>query len=271
MRRLVHLSDIHFGSVDRAILLPLIETVQRMDPHLVVVSGDLTQRARTSEFADARAFLDRLPRPQLVVPGNHDVPLYNPYARFIAKLNRYQRYITPELEPSYIDEEIAVLGVNTARAWTWKGGRVNPRQVARIRERLCALDPQVTRIVVTHHPFDLPQRFADSSLVGRARIAMSCLSECGVDLLLAGHIHVSSVSSTFPRYRIAGHAALVVQAGTAASTRARGELNSFNSVQIESGFIIVECWNWSPKALGFTPVMREAYEKTKNGWKRRES
>src|SRR2546421_12848536 len=115
MRRLVHLSDIHFGSVDRTILLPLIETVQRIGPHLVVVSGDLTQRAKPSEFAEAKAFLNQLPGPQLVVPGNHDVPLYNPYARFVGKLKLYQRYITPNLEPSYIDEEIAVVGINTAR------------------------------------------------------------------------------------------------------------------------------------------------------------
>jgi 3',5'-cyclic AMP phosphodiesterase CpdA len=271
MRMVVHLSDIHFGSVDQTILPPLIETVWRMEPHLVVVSGDLTQRARSSEFAEARAFLNRLPQPQLVVPGNHDVPLFNPYLRFIDKLKRFQRYITPDLEPSYFDEEIAVLGINTARAWTWKGGRVSPSQAARIREALCSLDPQVTRIVVTHHPFDLPQRYADTKLVGRARMAMGYLAECGADLLLAGHIHVSSVSSTSLRYQIAGHAALVVQAGTATSTRARGELNSFNSLRIEAGFIEVERWSWSRQALGFTPVLREAYDKTKNGWERRES
>jgi 3',5'-cyclic AMP phosphodiesterase CpdA len=270
MRRLVHLSDIHFGSVDQTILLPLIETVRRMEPHLVVVSGDLTQRAKSWEFAEARAFLNRLPQPQLVVPGNHDVPLFNPYSRFIDKLKRYQRYITPDLEPSYVDEEIAVLGINTARAWTWKSGRVNPRQIARIREALCALDPQVTRIVVTHHPFDLPQRFADTNLVGRARMAMGYLAECGADLLLAGHIHVSSVSSTFLRYQIAGHAALVVQAGTATSTRARGELNSFNSLRIEAGSIEVERWSWSRQGLGFTPEIRQVYDKTKTGWERRE-
>ena len=271
MRRLVHLSDIHFGSVDQNILLPLIETVQRMEPHLVVVSGDLTQRARPSEFEEARAFLNRLPQPQLVVPGNHDVPLYNPYSRFVDKLKRYQRYITPDLEPSHVDEEIAVVGINTARAWTWKGGRINPRQIARIREALCSLGPEVIRIVVTHHPFDLPQRFADAHLVGRARVAMGYLAECGADLLLAGHIHVSSVSSTFPRYQIAGHGALVVQAGTATSTRARGELNSFNSLQIEEGRIAVERWSWSREPPGFKAVMREVYEKTKSGWERRES
>src|SRR5712691_13087845 len=98
-RTLVHLSDIHFGTVDPAILGPLIDAVRELAPHVVVVSGDLTQRARTSEFLEARAFLHRLPQPQIVVPGNPDVPLYNLYGRFAGALDRYHRYITAELEP----------------------------------------------------------------------------------------------------------------------------------------------------------------------------
>src|SRR6266849_6643362 len=151
-RTIAHLSDIHFGTVDPAILAPLIDAVRELAPHVVVVSGDLTQRARTEEFLAARAFLDRLPQPQVVVPGNHDVPLYNVYERFVERLERYKRYITPELEPCYVDDEIAVLGTNTARSLTWKGGRINPRQIARIKERICIIDARVTKIVVTHHP-----------------------------------------------------------------------------------------------------------------------
>lgn len=266
MRTLVHLSDIHFGSVDRATVLPLIQTVRKIAPNVVVVSGDLTQRARTAEFVEARAFLDRLPGPKIVVPGNHDVPLYNPYGRFIEKLERYQRYITPDLEPFYADEEIAVLGLNTARSSTWKGGRVNHRQIARVKERLCGLDSRVTRIVVTHHPFDLPQQISDSHLVGGARMAMGHLAECGADLLLAGHMHVGAVCRTVLRYQIAGHSALVVQAGTATSTRGRGELNSFNCIRIQPGEMTVERWSWSGEAAEFAPACGETYRKTADGW-----
>ena len=90
-----------------------------MLPDLLVVSGDLTQRARPEEFQQAREFLDRLPKPQIVVPGNHDVPLYNVYGRFVQQFDRFRRYISDDLQPMYLDEEIAVLGVNTARAFTW--------------------------------------------------------------------------------------------------------------------------------------------------------
>jgi len=265
-RTLVHLSDIHFGKVDVSIVEPLLHAVHRIKPDVVVVSGDLTQRARTSEFKDARAFLDRLPAPQIVVPGNHDVPLYNIYGRFVERLSRYQRHITPDLEPAYVDDEIAVLGTNTARSLTWKGGRVDFHQIARIKERLAGLDSRVIKIVVTHHPFDLPQGFTESHLVGGARMAMGHLAECGADLLLAGHMHVSAICRTVLRYQIAGHSALVVQAGTAASTRGRGELNSFNCLHTEAGAVTIEQWSWSPETNAFAAVSRETYRKSPDGW-----
>src|SRR3989449_4088368 len=248
MRTLVHLSDLHFGRIDEALIDPLIATIKNVQPDLVAVSGDLTQRARSHQFREARAFLDRLPQPQIVVPGNHDVPLYNLYGRFVERLESYQRYITPDLEPEYVDDEVAVLGTNTARSLTWKGGRVNARQIARIKERLHGLGSGVTKILVTHHPFDLPPRFSDQHLVGGARMAMGHLAECGADLLLAGHMHVSAVCRTVLRYQIAGHSALVIQAGTATSTRGRGEMNSFNRLRIESGLVEIEQWTWSREA-----------------------
>jgi 3',5'-cyclic AMP phosphodiesterase CpdA len=114
MHTLAHLSDLHFGCIDHTTVRPLIDTVQKIKPDLVAVSGDLTQRARSAQFREARAFLDALPGPQIVVPGNHDVPLYNLFARFLRPLSKYQRYITDDLEPFYADAQIAILGLNTA-------------------------------------------------------------------------------------------------------------------------------------------------------------
>src|SRR5882672_7941733 len=129
MRSIVHLSDIHFGRVDAAVVGPLIETINQIAPDVVAVSGDLTQRARSRQFIEARAFLDELPKPQIVVPGNHDVPLHNVFTRFARPLAKYRRYINEDLRPFYHDEELAVLGVNTARSLTIKGGRINEEQI----------------------------------------------------------------------------------------------------------------------------------------------
>lgn len=268
MRTLVHLSDIHFGRVDETIVKPLIQTVNDLKPNLVAVSGDLTQRARSHEFKAARAFLDELPRPQNVVPGNHDVPLYNIFARFFRPLDKYQRYITADMRPSYIDEEIAVFGVNTARSLTFKGGRINERQVAWLKEKLCSLSPDVTRIVVTHHPFDVPAGHDEDDLVGRARMAIRQLVQCGADMFLAGHLHVSHTGHTAKRYNKGDRPALVVQAGTAASTRGRGESNSFNVIRVDRPNITIERMDWRPNLGVFVVGGTERFLLGKGGWMR---
>ena len=158
MRRIAHLSDLHFGHLRRETLGPLRDAVQAARPHLVAVSGDLTQRARKKQFQEAALFLETLPSPRIVVPGNHDVPFYNVLDRFLRPLRNYSRFITSDLAPYYQDEEIAVAGINTARSLTFKGGRVNEAQLVQIRERFCRLPDGVTKMVVTHHPFDVPER-----------------------------------------------------------------------------------------------------------------
>src|SRR5687768_2515752 len=159
MRTLVHLSDIHFGRVDYAMVKRLKEKIEEINPHLIIVSGDLTQRARSHQFVEARHFLESLPQPQIVVPGNHDVPLYNVFARFFAPLEKFKKYISKNLQPFYKDEELAVIGVNTARSLTIKDGSINQKQIANIRRQMCDLSDKMLKIVVTHHPFDLPAGF----------------------------------------------------------------------------------------------------------------
>jgi 3',5'-cyclic AMP phosphodiesterase CpdA len=266
MRTIVHLSDLHFGSVDAALLEPLSRAVHDLKPHLVVISGDLTQRARAGQFLEARAWLDTLPEPRLVVPGNHDVPLYNVFMRFFAPLRNYRRYIGENTDPHFADDEIAVSGVNTARSLTFKGGRINEEQVERVRAHICNLPDEVTKIVVTHHPFDAPAHASDNQIVGRARMAIRKLAECGADLYLSGHMHESHTGHTAERYGVEGHSALVVQAGTATSTRGRGESNSFNVIRVKHPQVSVERHSWSPDRGTFGLFKTETFEHTRNGW-----
>jgi 3',5'-cyclic AMP phosphodiesterase CpdA len=266
MRTLVHLSDLHFGRVDETLLAPLRELVERIAPDVVVVSGDLTQRARSEEFEAARDYLDSLPGPQIIVPGNHDISLYNVLRRFLQPLHRYQRYITSDLDPIHVDEEIAVLGVNTARSLTFKDGRVNQQQLDKIRQELAGLDPGITRIVVTHHPFDLPKSADEDDLVARAPMAMAAFAECGVDLLLAGHLHTSHAGSTAARYQTSEYAALVVQAGTATSTRGRGEVNSFNVIRIDTARVEVDRYGWDLVSQSFSLMTTESFMRSGGVW-----
>jgi 3',5'-cyclic AMP phosphodiesterase CpdA len=267
MRTIVHLSDLHFGRVDNAILKPLIERTQALAPHVVVISGDLTQRARSIEFTQARAFLDALPSPQIVVPGNHDVPLYNVFDRFFRALDKYRRHITADLEPFYSDPELAILGINTARSLTFKDGRINEPQMAAIRAKMCALGAEVTKIVVTHHPFDLPDS-SPHEVVGRAKQAMAVIGRCGVDVILSGHLHLIHTGHSAERFDVEGHSSLIIQAGTATSTRGRGEPNSFNVIRIEGRQIDVERHVWQPEAAAFAIAATERFSESPSGWVR---
>lgn len=267
MRTVVHLSDLHFGRVDDALLDPLSRLVNELQPTVVVVSGDLTQRARDEQFAAARAWLDTLPGPQVIVPGNHDISLYNVYRRFFEPLTRYKRYITDDLTPMYADEEIAVVGINTARSLTFKDGRINQEQVAQVREHFRSLHPGVVRIVVTHHPFDLPNGHAEQGdLVDRAAMAMEAFAEIGVDVLLAGHLHARHANNTMDRYQLGDYAALVVQAGTATSTRGRGEVNSFNLLRIGHDRIEVDTYGWDVIRGVFSVLHSDTFIRSANVW-----
>ena len=269
MRTIVHLSDLHFGRVNPALVDPLIKGIGEIEPNVVAISGDLTQRARSYQFKQASAFLDALPKPQIVVPGNHDVPLHNVFARFFQPLTKYKRYITDDLQPTYEDEEVVIVGVNTARSLVVKGGRINESQVSRLREKFCSFGSGIVKVLVTHHPFDLPEGHDERDLVGRARMAMTGLAECGADLFLAGHLHISHTGHT-KRYNIQGHSALVVQAGTATSTRERGEANSFNVVRVSFPAITVERLTWNPATTSFAVSSIEHFEHSVDGWLRTE-
>jgi 3',5'-cyclic AMP phosphodiesterase CpdA len=267
MRTIVHLSDLHFGRIDPKLPGPLRAAVESLDPDVVCVSGDLTQRARRSQFREAADFLATLPTPRIVVPGNHDVPYYDVVRRFVSPLDRFREFIDAEPFPTFIDDEVAVVGVNTARSLTFKNGRINAAQVAEVEQRFRGLPDDVTRIVVTHHPFDLAEGGKASELVGRAAMAMQAFASAGVDFFLSGHMHVTHVMTTAKRYDIAGFAALMIQAGTTTSTRGRGEANAFNVLRIGLDSLELETWRWEPTLAKFSGggAQRFGYTKGK-GW-----
>ncbi|MBN9218538.1 MAG: metallophosphoesterase [Mesorhizobium sp.] len=266
MKTIAHLSDLHFGRIDQIVSDALAAEVRASDPDIVVVSGDMTQRARKEEFAQARAFLDTLPCPQLVVPGNHDVPLYNLFARALTPLSRYKRYITADTDPFYADPELAIAGINTARSLTIKGGRINSEQLTWVRRSFADQPDETTRIVVTHHPFEGASANDDDGIVGRARMAMGVFSQSRVDVILSGHLHLNRMGSSAVRYNIEGYSALLIQAGTAISLRRRQEANSFNLIRIERPEIHLECRAWDLDEVRFVRATSKSFRLGRSGW-----
>jgi 3',5'-cyclic AMP phosphodiesterase CpdA len=248
---LAHISDLHFGTEDRRLAIRLAEELHELAPRLVVVSGDLTQRARRAQFAAARRYLDALPRPLLVVPGNHDIPLYDVGRRALDPMGRYQRMITSDLEPFHLEADLAVLGLNTTRPARWKEGSISPRQVELIHERFAAAPAGAHRVLVTHHPFIPPRQFPKMIVVHGQGAALPAIREARVEVLLAGHLHLG-----YADMMEGGPGLLSVQAGTAISRRRRGEPNAYNVVRLGGEAVVVEPRIWDGER--FAPAVPAA-------------
>jgi 3',5'-cyclic AMP phosphodiesterase CpdA len=270
MRTIAHLSDLHFGRADPRVADALVADLAANPVDLVVVSGDFTQRARRRQYVAARRFLDRLPRPQVLVPGNHDIPLYDLVRRFVWPLNRYRRYISDDLWPFYADEQIAVLGMNSARSWSWrwngfwKDGRLSDEQLRKAAALLAEVAGDALKIVVVHHPFIAPARHHVHNIIGNVGPALATLGECGVDILLGGHLHQPYHGDVRAQHPQAGRSILSIQAGTAISARRRGQLNSYNVLRVEGSRLDLCVRAWDGAA--FAPAATTGYLRGPEGW-----
>ena len=267
MRVIAHISDLHFGAADPVLVDAVREELRALQPHLVAVSGDLTQRARRWQFREAREFLETLPRPQLVVPGNHDVPLYDVLRRFGRPLGRFRHFITPDLAPVSRHEEVLVLGANTTRSFTIKDGGLRDGDLAPLVAALGDTPPTAVRVLVCHHPFDAPAGAAGRLTRPRpARGALAALVAAGLDVVLTGHLHLSYTGHTAARYHTAGRTAIVVEGGTATSTRVRGVPNAFNVLRLTGDRVEVEQRAWDASAARFGTACRDTFVRVEAGW-----
>lgn len=264
MKVIAHISDLHFGRAGEAALQALHDAISRLRPDLVAVSGDLTQRAKSREFEQARRFLDSLAVPKIVVPGNYDVPLYNVLARWLTPLDKYRKHIESNLAPTFADPALAVMGLSTARSLTVKDGRLNREQI----DQACAFfgrhQAAQMRILVTHHPFDAAHPRHEDDIVRRAGLAVSRFSQCGLDMILSGHMHGAHVSDSAQRY--GPHSKiLLVQAGTATSNRLRGEQNTWNLIRVAEDSVSVDVMA-SSGGTPFAPLRTSTYRRGPHGW-----
>jgi 3',5'-cyclic AMP phosphodiesterase CpdA len=254
MRRIAHISDLHFGRHDPVVAQGLLKALELAAPDVVAVTGDLTQRAHRHEFAAARDFLARIGPPTLVIPGNHDVPLYNLLDRWLQPNARFAAFIGPDCCPRYVDGEIAVLGLNTvSRRLDRGGGHARPAHIEAIRAGFAAVPEGRFRVLLTHHPLLDPGDGSEIAATRDVKPVLDAVAAAGVDLLLAGHHHRPFSAEGTIDYLDLKRSLLIVQAGTAISTRLRGGPNSFNLIEIAGDGVTCTPCLWHRTAFRAAP------------------
>lgn len=259
MTVLLHLSDPHFGTERPAVCEALLRFAHALAPQAIVLSGDLTQRATAVQFDDARRFCDRLPAvPRLVLPGNHDLPLFDLWRRASDPYGRFAAAFGAEREPRLDLPGLQLTGLDTTRPWRHKHGVIDPSQIDAVASRLRLGAAEDWRIVVAHHPLVV---VPPGDVVDRARghaAALACWAPAGLDAALGGHIHLPYVVP-LPFDVTQGRRSWIVQAGTAVSARTRpGVPNSVTVLRqsASSGAAarpdrVAERWDYDATTDGF--------------------
>lgn len=258
MSVLVQVSDPHFGTERPEVVEALRRLITALAPQLVILSGDVTQRARRAQFDAARRFIDSYASPTLVVPGNHDVPLVNLIARAFDPFGGFRRVFGSELEPIHASEDTLVIGVNTVRPRRHKDGEVSDRQIERVSARLREASEAQLRIVVTHQPVHVIREKDIANRLINHEAAIRAWAAAGADLVLGGHIHLPYVRPLNTPERQLASELWSVQAGTATSTRIReGISNSVHVIRHDAAtdrsVCLVEQWDFDEGRVEFKP------------------
>jgi 3',5'-cyclic AMP phosphodiesterase CpdA len=254
---ILHISDTHFGTEQAPVAEALVKLAHEQVPDLVILSGDITQRALRVEFAAARAFMERLRIPAwLVIPGNHDISLFNMFSRVFAPYADFRRAFGHELEPVFTSPQAIVISVNTTRRYRHIDGEVSAQQIERVAQLLQAASPTQLRIVVTHQPVSVIVEADQKDLLHGREQAIRRWSEAGADLILGGHIHRPYLCALHEQMTDLSARTWVLQAGTALSSRVRhGTSNSINLIRTIDGLTprqcITERWDYDPVADAF--------------------
>lgn len=263
MRSLLHISDVHFGPKHLPrVAEGVLAVVEARRPDLVVISGDLTQRARPEQFRAAREFADRLPVPSIAVPGNHDVPLWRVWERAFDPFGAYAQHFSADLEPVYRDDELLVVGINSAFNWTRKDGRIRLKRLIEVRDLFAATPESTFKVVVVHHHLIPPPNFGSQRVIANAYEAIDLFSRAGVDLVLSGHQHQSFIASSEEFYPVGRPPVLIVHTGTTTSSRGRAaerEKNTCNWIEVDQKKIVVSQLRWHHDLERFAEQARHLY------------
>jgi 3',5'-cyclic AMP phosphodiesterase CpdA len=246
--RLLHVSDLHAGTHEELeVEHALARLVERLEPQLVVASGDLAHRGRRQELERAASLLRSLGPPVLAVPGNHDLP-YTP-SRFVRPWAEFEQ-VWQTTEPTASLPGLHVVGLSSARPFRHQGGALSRAQLESAAERLVRAENGALRVAVLHHHLiGAPWRARHKRPVSRRNHVLRTLVDAGADLILAGHIHQAAVSERHEFEVVGGEArtAVVAIAPGLGQPRPRrlGEARGLHLHEADADAIVVRTFLWS--------------------------
>jgi 3',5'-cyclic AMP phosphodiesterase CpdA len=264
---LLQISDVHFGpyyvpKVGEA----LLRAVRELEFEVMIISGDFTQRAKREQFAEARAFIDQLPKvPTIVTPGNHDVPLYRVFERLFEPYGLYQEYISPELDMVLRTPEAVIVALNSTKPLqAIVNGRIARWQLDFAAKAFNNAPEDALKIVVAHHHFAPAPDYEGGQVMPKAKRAIDCFTDLKVDMVIGGHLHRAYIGNSLDVYpgEDRDHGIIIVQSGTSTSRRGRArerEKNSFNHIRIAEGVVRITHYMYFSDLDGFAPVSRHLF------------
>jgi 3',5'-cyclic AMP phosphodiesterase CpdA len=266
---LMQISDLHFGppyvpnAGEAALrLAPLL------NPDAIIVSGDLTQRAKREQFEAARDYIARLPDvPKMVIPGNHDVPLYRVYERLVHPHRLYREIISEDLNPVLRVGDAVIAGLDsTAPRTAISNGRIFKSQLDHCSRVFADASPDTIRIVVAHHHFAPAPDYLRDNIMPKAKRAMERFEDLKVDMILGGHLHRAYVGNSLDFYpgKRRDRGIIIGQSGTTTSRRGRGreaEKNSLNLIQVRKSSITVTHYMYFHESDSFEPLSNHTFRR----------
>lgn len=219
--RIIHISDLHFGMHKPELIEPFFADIAQLAPDLIMISGDVTQRGRSEQYLLFKAFLQRFTMPYVVVPGNHDIPLYNPFTRLIHPFKNYKDYISPELDARFTNECVKVLGVNSATPYRIKDGLLGEEAITRIKNYF-SHDSGLVNILFFHHNLNYFNGMHHP--LNNAEEFIEYLTHSHIHLVCTGHLHYATLKLIAKKQ--GGHCA-IVHAGSLLCQRSKDNKNSF--------------------------------------------
>ena len=266
---IMHVSDLHFGPpLVKEVAEKALRSAHELAPDAIVVSGDLTQRARRDQFLAADAYLKRFPQvPTLVIPGNHDVPLYRVFERLTNPHGLYKSIIQEDLNPVLRLDSAVIVGLDsTAPRSAISNGHISPQQLELCENVFAEAPVGAVRIVVAHHHFAPAPDYLNDRTMPKSKRAIMRFVELGVELVLGGHLHRSYIGNSLDFYpgthRERG--IIIAQSGTTTSRRGRGreqEKNTFNLIQVFKSTIEITHHLYFDERAGFVPTSRHIFRR----------